>query len=402
MQTIARANRVTEYKILGKEKYNGLIVDYYGVFRNLKKAFASYGGGKVNEEDKEDQPAQEKDQLFVVLQDAITECDNYCKGLEIDLSEIVKTNSVFKNLDYFDRFADAILANDDYKKQFIVYDNTIDALYEACKPEITERKNEFRMASVIHYLRGVLDGKIDSTDLDNAKRRITRLLDESIVADESYKEYTTAAAEHDSKYSIKAWKQIDLSKLDMDKLKEEYKKAEYKHIEIADLRAFISDKLEKMITQNTTRKSFAERLQEIIDRYNSGGAMTEDYFNDLMSFMEKLRAEEERHIREGLTEVELELFDLLKKESLTKEEEQKVKLAAKNLLKRLNEEKPTVLINDWHKDTQTKLQVQAAIKKVLDDYLPDTYDRALYSQKCDIIFDHFYARAIEGNNRAVA
>jgi len=58
------------------------------------------------------------------------------------------------------------------------------------------------------------------------------------------------------------------------------------------------------------------------------------------------------------------------------------------------------LINDWHKDTQTKLQVQAAIKKVLDDYLPDSYDRTVYSNKCDIVFDHFYAQAIEGKIKA--
>jgi type I restriction-modification system DNA methylase subunit len=157
-----------------------------------------------------------------------------------------------------------------------------------------------------------------------------------------------------------------------------------------------------LISQTTTRKSFAERLQEIIDRYNAGGAITEDYFNDLVSFMEKLREEEERHIREGLTEAELELFDLLKKENMTKEEEQKVKLAAKKLLKRLTEEKPTVLINDWYKDTQTKLQVQSVIKKVLDDNLPKSYDRTLYSNKCDIIIDHFYAAAIEGVGKAVA
>ena len=44
MQTIARANRVTDFLVLDKPKKNGLIVDYYNVFRNLKKAFASYGG----------------------------------------------------------------------------------------------------------------------------------------------------------------------------------------------------------------------------------------------------------------------------------------------------------------------------------------------------------------------
>ena len=37
MQTIARANRVF------RDKVNGLIVDYVGVFRNLQKALAIYG-----------------------------------------------------------------------------------------------------------------------------------------------------------------------------------------------------------------------------------------------------------------------------------------------------------------------------------------------------------------------
>ena len=42
MQTIARANRVTSWKINGVEKKNGEIVDYYNVFRNMKKALKDY------------------------------------------------------------------------------------------------------------------------------------------------------------------------------------------------------------------------------------------------------------------------------------------------------------------------------------------------------------------------
>jgi type I restriction enzyme, R subunit len=402
MQTIARANRVTEYKVNGKEKYNGLVVDYYGVFRNLKKAFASYGGGNVGGDEKETQPAQEKEQLFVLLGDAINECIIFCKGLDIELDEIIKANKVFKHLDLFVRYADIILATDEQKRQFAVYDNTIDALYEACKPEIMERKTEYKMASVIHYLRGIIDGKVDSADLDNAKRRISKLLDESIVTDDEFKNRSNIAAEDKPSFGIKAWKQIDLSQLNMDKLREEFKKAEYKNIEIADLRAFISDKLQQLMQINVTRVPFAQRMQEIIDRYNAGGAVTEDYFNDLMNFMEQLRDEEERHIREGLSETELELFDLLKKENLTKAEEQEVKLAAKNLLKRLTDEKPTVLVNDWHKDTQTKIKVDHVIGDILEKYLPESYDRIIFKDKCNTVFQHFYLQAVQGGNRNVA
>ena len=43
--TIARANRVTSWKINGVEKKNGEIVDYYNVFRNMRKALKDYGQG---------------------------------------------------------------------------------------------------------------------------------------------------------------------------------------------------------------------------------------------------------------------------------------------------------------------------------------------------------------------
>jgi type I restriction enzyme, R subunit len=407
MQTIARANRVTDFLINGKPKKNGLVVDYYNVFRNLKKAFASYGGGSIgNGENKdENSPAREIEQLFVLLKDAVTECDLYCKTIGVDLNEIAKSKETFNKLSLFDEFTDIILTNDEQKNQFIVYDNTVDGLYEACKPEIVGRRNEFPLVAIIHYLREVIDGRADRGNLDSAKRRISQLLDESIIAQEEAKEIKegsdglTLAAEK-REYIIKAWKQIDLSKLDVDKLKEEYKQAAYKNIEIADLRAFIADKLQLMIDRNTTRRSFADKLQEIIDRYNSGNSTNENYFDDLIDFVEKMKEEEMRAFKVGLTEEELQLFDLLKKEKLNKDEEQKVKLAAKNLLHRLKEGRPKVLINDWHKDLQTKLQVQAAIKKVLDASLPESYDREIYSTKCDAVYDHYYIMATSGDSRA--
>ena len=109
-----------------------------------------------------------------------------------------------------------------------------------------------------------------------------------------------------------------------------------------------------------------------------------------------------RAAKEGLTDAELEIFDLLKKENLTKDEEQKVKLAAKSLLHKLQEERPTVLITDWFKDTQTRMQVQLAIKKVLDEPLPKSYDSEIYSNKCDRVYDHFLTMAQNGFSRAYA
>lgn len=166
------------------------------------------------------------------------------------------------------------------------------------------------------------------------------------------------------------------------------------------MRAFIENKLRQMLEQNHTRVDFAQKLQEIIDQYNAGGSATENYFADLMKFAEGMKAEDERHVREGLSEDELELYDTLRKDKLTKDEEQDVKLAAKHLLIRLLDEHPKVLVQDWWKDGQTQRKVKAAIEAVLDQDLPDSYDRMTFKEKSDNVFELIVEFAANGKKWA--
>jgi type I restriction enzyme R subunit len=142
-----------------------------------------------------------------------------------------------------------------------------------------------------------------------------------------------------------------------------------------------------MIEQNQSRTDFATKFQEIIDRYNSGASSTENYYEEMLKFTEGLKAEDERHIREGLTEDELEIYDILQKQKMTAAEEQKAKLAAKHLIKRLLEGHPKVLVQDWWKDGQTLRQVQNAVEEVLDTDLPTSYDRVVFKEKCDNVIE---------------
>ncbi len=191
-----------------------------------------------------------------------------------------------------------------------------------------------------------------------------------------------------------------MSKTDFEKLKEQFPLKAYPHLEIADLRGFLEQKLRQMLERNVTRKPFAERLQSIIDRYNAGGTATEDIFAELLEYTESLKAEEERHIREGLSEVELELYDLLKKEKMTAAEEIRVKNAARSLLKRLQEEKPKVLVQDWFRNEQSRVRVKQAIRDTLDRNLPDSYDKPLFDQKLTTTYEHIYRQAAEGRSWA--
>lgn len=381
MQAIARANRVTSFGIDGKSKKNGEIIDYYNVFRNMKKALADYAVGTEGKPD--EMPVQDKSELFKLLDNAVEEGRTFCAGLGIDLGQVLERDDVFTNIELFSLFADKILEKDQRKSEFAVYENTISSLYDACRPEIL-RDTTRPLVPVFQYLRGVIDSIIMQQDIDSARRRIATLLDESVV---TAKDETGGAGKVADFQIIHKGKVLDLSNMNFDKLREEFKEATYKNIEIADLRAFLERKIEQMIGRNSTRADFAQRLQEIIDRYNAGGSSTENYFDELVKFAESLKDEDERAAREGLSEDELELFDVLKKEKMTKEEAQRVKLAAKSLLQRLTSGKPKVLIEDWYKDSQTQARMRTAVEEVLDKTLPESYDKELFQRKRDKVYD---------------
>jgi type I restriction enzyme R subunit len=394
IQAITRANRVTPFKINNVSKNNGEIIDYYNVFRNMKKALNDYGQGG---EGQDEAPVRNKSELFKLLDEAIEQGLSFCRERGIDLPGLLEEKEVFKNITKFKTYADILLGRDEWHKAFNVYDNTISSLYEACKPEILGQRQQ-PMVSVFQYLRGVVDSVIEQQDIDAACRKVAELLDESVVVDHFE---GRSAGEPAPVYGlVRKGKTWDLSRIDFNKLKKDFQHAAHKNIEITDLRVFIERKLAQMIRQNVTRIDFAQRFQEIINKYNAGGATTENYYNDLMDFAKGMRAEDERHIREGLTEDELELFDLLKKKKMTRAETQKVKLAAKSLLHRLLEEHPRVLIQDWYKDTQTQTIVKSAVEKVLHENLPKSYDRALFKKKCDNVYRLIFDYASKGEKWA--
>lgn len=389
MQTIARANRVTGHLINGKPKIHGEVVDYYNVFRNMKRALKDYAEGNDDEV-----PVREKSELFTLLDDALDQGAEFLEDKGVDLKAMIGGESTFRSLTAFDRYADTLLSTDAWRRSFNIYENTISALYEACKPEILGEKRR-PLVYAFQYLRGVVDGKINDQDVDALRQQISQLLDISVVADRK-----DAKDDRDAYQIVQRGKQWDLRKLDVEKLKAEFKQQPYKHIEIEDLRAFIAEKLEEMLKRNSTRTPFAERFAEIIDRYNAGGASVEQAYEELVEQAARLGEEEERHIREGLSEDELELFDILQKDDLTQAEEQQVKLAAKALLQRLHEERPKVLIEGWHRDTQSLRRVRSTLEEVLDDKLPDAFDRRDFSMRSEEVFELLVAQAANEQRHA--
>ena len=176
-------------------------------------------------------------------------------------------------------------------------------LYDASKPEVFEKNwNNDKFAALV-YLHGLFQHTIDDEKVARARVRMAKVLDGSVSA--------TSSLEDDAEYVIHRTKVIDLSKIDVDELRKEIKVAQYKAIEIDDLKDYIEKALQQMLNKNCTRCKFSQRYRNIIDRYNAGGSENEDYYEQLIKLIEDMQKENERANTEGLTEEELEIYDLL-------------------------------------------------------------------------------------------
>ena len=84
------------------------------------------------------------------------------------------------------------------------------------------------------------------------------------------------------------------------------------------------------------------------------------------------------------------------KETLTKEEEKKVKSAASQLYNSLTMDNVHLLSVDWFKDEQPKQRVKNKIEEILDKKLPKSYDKQVFKQKSEIVFYFTVNRAMYG------
>lgn len=109
------------------------------------------------------------------------------------------------------------------------------------------------------------------------------------------------------------------------------------------------------------------------------------------------KTEQSRGSDLGLTEEDPEIFDLLSaNRKLTKVEERKVILASKNLYQKLQEDKDKIMVVDWYKDAQPRQKVLSIIQTSLNKDLPDSYNRAIFNDKTNTLFNHFVDMAAQG------
>ena len=369
MQTIARANRVF------KDKVNGLIVDYVGVFRNLEKALAIYGAGGSGSGES---PVQDKAALVVLLQQAIAELETFCAERGVALNPIQAATG-FDQIKLLDDAVEALIVNDDSKKRYLTQAHAIWRRYKAILPD-----NAAQALAPRCLLFDVLGKKIRAltppADIADVMGQVEKLLDESIDA-EGY-------VIHESAATYGPDSRVDLAQIDFEALRQQFVKGK-KRTEAEKLKGQVNSKLKQMLRLNRTRMDYLERFQRMIDEYNAGSLNINEFFQRLMAFAQSLNEEEKRGVAEQLSEEELALFDILTKPcmALSDKEVKQVKKVARELLRTLKQGK---LVLDWRKFQQSRAAVKISIEDVLDEGLPESFTPELFQQKVETVYQHVF------------
>lgn len=363
MQTIARANR----NYPGKEA--GFIVDYVGVFRNLQKALAIYGGGNTGSTEP---PIRDKSDLVEYLRHIMAATLAYLMDREIDPAAIKAAKGLEKAA-LIGEAVEKLIESDEAKREYLSKARAVSRVYKAILPD--RASTEFTADAVlVSVLAERIRSLMPKPDISAIMQDVEDLLDRS-VAPIPYE--TPEDAEI-----------VDISQVDFEKLRQKFDSGK-KRTEAERLRALLNQKLTSMVAQNPTRADFLDRFQKLIDSYNDGSQNIEAFFKALIDLAEDLTAEEQETIREGLNEEEKAIFDILTKPEpeLSEKERKQVKAVARSLLQTLKDEK---LVLDWTKKEQARGAVRQAIEVALDRELPEAYDEGLFNQKCDTLYRHIF------------
>ena len=371
MQAIARANRVSE------GKSNGLIIDYIGIVKALRKALADYTANVSGNEGSD--PTIDKDELIVRIIETIGKADEFLNENNFDLEMLINAYD-FMKLSYLQEAANAVCGSIEDKKTFTTYASELNRLMKYTdRDDITgHARKKYEAISAIYAELQKKRKHINTTDL-------------MIEINEIISEYVEI--EHPPTMVREQPRRFDISSIDFDLLRKEFSKVKKKNLVLNDLEEVIQHKLDSMLFANPDRINYYERYQQIIDDYNSekDRATIEKTFMELMDLANQMSQEEQRYVREGFTsDEELSLYDMLFRDDLSKTDIKKLKKVAASLLQKIKMK--IAEFDHWTDKQETKAAIDNLIRDTLWAELPECYDEVSISMYRQQIYEYVYTR----------
>lgn len=369
MQAIARVNRVAA------NKKNGLVIDYNGMLKSLRKALATYAQGDTGSPA---DPLLDEDQALADYACAIDKVQAHLAGLGYALDALVNAKKGEPAWHQLLLAQKAVSTSPEAKKTFQVLaedvfdryrglfpnpgvfawepqENAISALYNL----LQKPKPQADIAAIMQDIRGIIDTALELTPKATTP----------YVSDKRY----------------------DLSKIDFQRLSAEFAKSAYKETVLLTLMERIAARLQQMLRANPGRVDLYQRYQAIIAEYNhdKDDAQIQRVFDDLLKQHDAMNVEERRFVREGFTsEKALAVYDLLSKDktSLTHADIKKIKCLAQELMETVKTRQ--CQMGDLRDRAAAQAQMKAAIIDRLLAGLPDQYSSDDIEVRAEVVFQY--------------
>ncbi|MEE5994283.1 MAG: type I restriction endonuclease subunit R, partial [Oscillospiraceae bacterium] len=276
MQTIARANRVNA------GKSNGLIIDYIGIVKALRKALADYtvnkGGQGRND------PTIDKQKMIDRILENIKKIKVFLKERDYTLQKQIDAKD-FEKMSLLRDATNIICGSIGEKKTFSTYaSECIRFMKYLDRNEITgQNRKEYDAIEAIYRELQKKRKTVDNTDL---MVEINAIISNDITIPEQVTD------------SLES-RRFDISTIDFDLLRREFAKVKHKNLVMKDLEEAIQKMLAQMLVANPNRISYYERYQQIITDYNEeqDRSQIEKTFMELMNLANSMEQEVQRYVR---------------------------------------------------------------------------------------------------------
>ena len=172
MQAIARANRVNE------GKNNGLIVDYCGILKHLRRALATFAGTRAGEEGGDVNPARPEEELLADLREAIGLVRSFLEQRSASLDDVIQKTGFERNAAIV-ACKEAANDNDETRKRFEIMCREVFKKFKSCIN--VDRVNDYRNdRDAINIVYKSLQQDREQADVTDILQRLQEVVDDAI------------------------------------------------------------------------------------------------------------------------------------------------------------------------------------------------------------------------------
>lgn len=366
MQAIARVNRVY------KDKPGGLVVDYFGIAQDLKKALSFYSesGGKGD-------PAEAQEKAVDMMLEKLEVVSNMFAEKAINHNDIVniaaEERALYGKSFQYERYFSAgtkdkldlilsgvehILSLDDGKNRFLRELTALSQSFAIALPhdQAIDARDEIAYfqavkARIVKFDSQGGGGRSDA-ELETA---IKQVIDQALVSEKVIDIFDAAGI-----------KKPEISVLD-DNFLEEMKGMKHKNLALEVLKKLLNDEIKIRSKHNLVQgRSLMEMLESSIKRYQNNLITSAEIIQEFINLAKEIKETDKRGEKLKMSKDELAFYDAVAANDSAKQllgDEVLIKLARELVIK--VKESATI---DWTVKESVKQGMKVAVKRLLRVY----------------------------------